>query len=149
MVSFAVGGADKPQITFGIYVETGVTGVASTQARPVNLGPKKIMVKVPPVISKSDVLAASFKPANRPGYYQGVGLRFSNAAGRALSLATRDNQGRELVVLYNNSVIMAAKIDTVIDNNYLYISFNFDERMKKAIELQVDDNRRNRKLDGR
>lgn len=149
VVAFAFAGAEKPRITFGIYVETGTRGVASTQARPVKLGRKEIMVKVPPVISKSDVLAASFKPSSQPGIYRGVGLKFSNAAGRALSLATRDNQGRELVVLFNNSVIFAAKIDTVIDNNYLYLSYNLNEEMKKQIELQVDENRRNRKLDGR
>lgn len=148
VVSFALAGAEKPKITFGVYVETGVTGVAATQARPVNIGRKRIMVKVPAVISSGDVLDASFGSA-RIGAGYSVALRFSNAAGRALALATRDNQGRELVVLYNNKVLYAAKIDRVISNNLLFIPGYINQDMKKQLELLVDNNRRLRKLDGR
>lgn len=146
-VSIAWGAAERPEVTLRVFVETGVRGVATTQAFPVSIGNKKIMVKNPPVLSESDILAVNFSPS-RSGRGDMAVLKLSNTAGRNLELETRNNQGRELVVLYNQRLLYAAPIDTVLSKGALVIPQGFGPQMKKNLEKMIEYNRRARKLDG-
>ncbi|MEM1057759.1 MAG: hypothetical protein AAGK14_00805 [Verrucomicrobiota bacterium] len=135
----------RPEIAMRWYTETGEQGLSNTQAFPVKIGRRTKMLKSPPVVTETDILGANFTPLAN-GTYRAT-LTLSRAAGVALSLATRANQGRDLVVLYNNRPLYVAKIDTVIEDGVFVVPQGIFPPMKALMEEMVTYNRRTRKLD--
>ncbi|PTX94789.1 hypothetical protein DB346_22545 [Verrucomicrobia bacterium LW23] len=126
------GGGSPPKIVVRVHTQNVAKEMKGNQTFMVQIPdpPEQISVMAIPEASEKDVLNVVAKPVSH-GF--GAYIQFNRRASVNISATTAQNQDRILVVVINNRVVYAPKIDTVISNGVIHIPEGITPKEMQAL----------------